>query len=212
MDRAYEIEWRKLLIKLLEPVKAKLRRMVAAEHREMARAKQQATGYASYDDAHEAYGVGRFIAEEFAAIAAVMAGDGQIAKSLRAFKHLGDFIDDLHREVNSLRRDDADDVQEQAIRRFRLREKDDSDMEQVPSQRETTEVENMRALVQEVLALAEKMHTVRMQLQASGFTLADMMLYCNLSFSEYADLYQVLEGVCHNDADIQDARALRPQR
>ena len=109
----YEIEWRKLLIKRLETTRATLKRDAASEEKQKTEAKQLATGYADFEEAHEAYGWGNITEKQLDAIKAVF--ENQENKSSAALKRINRIISELKGEIKNLR---GDDIQEKGIQRY----------------------------------------------------------------------------------------------
>lgn len=111
-NRTYEIEWRELLIKRLKTTRTALRRDAAAEKKQRDEAKQLATGYSSFDEAHEAYGWGYITEKQLDAIKAVY--ENEESQTAAALRRMTLIIGTLQGEISNLR---GDDVQEAAIQR-----------------------------------------------------------------------------------------------
>ena len=112
-ETLYEIEWRELLIKRLKTAQAALKRDAAAEEKQRAEAKELAAGYASFDEAHEAFGWGYITEQQLDTIKAIF--ENQENQSRAALKRINDIIGTLQGEINTMRRGDAQDA---AIERY----------------------------------------------------------------------------------------------
>ena len=102
----HEIEWRKLLIKRLKTSQAVLKRDAAAEDKLRTEAKQLAAGYASYEEAHEAFGWAYITEKQLDAISDIFE-DKQESKTRAALRCIGQIIGNIEGEIKMLR-DDPD--------------------------------------------------------------------------------------------------------
>ena len=100
----HEIEWRQLLIKRLKSSQAALKRDAAAEKKQIAEAKQLAAGYASYEEAHEAYGWAVITEKQLDRIKAIF-DEEPIGHSQTALRRINWIIGDLEGEIKMLRDD-----------------------------------------------------------------------------------------------------------
>lgn len=100
----YEIEWRELLIKRLKTSQAVLKHDASAEEKQLAEAKQLATGYASYEEAHEAYGWAMITEKQLDTIQAIFDNE-QECQSLSALRRMNQIIGAIEGEIKMLRLD-----------------------------------------------------------------------------------------------------------
>ena len=104
MSLLYEIEWRELLIKRLKTSQAALKRDAAVESKQITEANQLAAGYASYEEAHEAYGWAVITEKQLDRIKAIFDGE-QENRSRAALRRMNHIIGSIEGEIKMLRDD-----------------------------------------------------------------------------------------------------------
>ena len=101
----YEIEWRNLLLKRLKTSRSVLNRDATKEGKERAEAKQLATGYCSFEEAHEAYGWAYITEKQLDAIRVVFENQENISKM--ALIRMNQIIGSLEGEIKMLYNDEG---------------------------------------------------------------------------------------------------------
>lgn len=102
-NHLYEIEWRKLLVKRLKTVQAVLRRDAVTEEKRRTEAKQLAAGYASFEEAHEAYGWACITEKQLKTIKSIF--DKQENVSQAASRRLAQILGSVEGEIIMLNTD-----------------------------------------------------------------------------------------------------------
>lgn len=92
----FEREWRELLIKRLSSAQAVLKRDAAAEGKKLSEARENAAGYKTVEDAHEAFGYANITEAQYDRIKALLEQDpnaGNVAHA--ALKKISGYIQGL---------------------------------------------------------------------------------------------------------------------
>jgi (p)ppGpp synthase/HD superfamily hydrolase len=110
----FEVEWREQLIARLKKVVGTLKSDSTKEKIEIAEAKKNEAGYATVEEAHEAYGWAYITEKQYDRIAEILNGHDE-NRSAAALARLTCFINDLRGEVNMIQAD-SDVVEALAIR------------------------------------------------------------------------------------------------
>ena len=96
----YEIEWRELLVKRLKAAQTVLKRDAANEEKQRTEARQLASGYSNYEEAHDAYGWGYISEKQLLNIEAIF--NNRENQSRTALKRITQIIGSIEGEISML--------------------------------------------------------------------------------------------------------------
>lgn len=110
-NEQFEKEWRELLMKRLSTVQSVLKRDAAAECKKSVEARELAAGYATVEEAHNAYGYDEITWGQYERIRATLEADPNIGNVAHAaLKNINEYISSLKSDIiefNASREHDA---------------------------------------------------------------------------------------------------------